>query len=266
MISLLGLGDNTVDTYVDAGLQFPGGNTVNVAVFAARLGAHAGYLGCFGNDALGAQIEAALCAEGVDTKRCRHIDGANARARIGHRNGDRVFLGAAPGVRGAYHFTPQDFAALADWDHVHTSINSDLDADLPALHDAARALSYDFSEKWTLERLEQITPLLNAAFLSCPALSDTDAEVLLRRSSARLTIATRGAAGAIALQDGIVMRQPVVPTKVVDTLGAGDGFIAGTLTALLTGAPLPAAMEHGATFAATVCTWQGAFGHPSPIT
>ena len=34
---ILGLGDNTVDTYVDAGLQFPGGNAVNVAVLARCL-------------------------------------------------------------------------------------------------------------------------------------------------------------------------------------------------------------------------------------
>ena len=30
-LTILGLGDNTVDTYVDLGRQFPGGNAVNVA-------------------------------------------------------------------------------------------------------------------------------------------------------------------------------------------------------------------------------------------
>jgi len=41
-VRLLGLGDNTVDTYVDQGWQYPGGNAVNVAVLARRLGARYG--------------------------------------------------------------------------------------------------------------------------------------------------------------------------------------------------------------------------------
>ncbi len=35
---LLGLGDNTVDIYIDRRVDFPGGNAVNVAVFDKRLG------------------------------------------------------------------------------------------------------------------------------------------------------------------------------------------------------------------------------------
>ncbi len=51
--SLLGLGDNTIDSYVDLSRQFPGGNAVNVAVLAACHGARAAYLGCIGNDDAG---------------------------------------------------------------------------------------------------------------------------------------------------------------------------------------------------------------------
>jgi fructoselysine 6-kinase len=37
-MSLAAVGDNVVDCYVDRGLMFPGGNSVNVAVHAARAG------------------------------------------------------------------------------------------------------------------------------------------------------------------------------------------------------------------------------------
>ena len=74
---LLGLGDNTVDTYVDRSLQFPGGNAVNVAVQAKRLGAQTGYLGCLGSDEAGMLLVDALRLEGVDTTRCRVRPGAS---------------------------------------------------------------------------------------------------------------------------------------------------------------------------------------------
>jgi fructoselysine 6-kinase len=168
-------------------------------------------------------------------------------------------------VRGHYAFTANDFAEIGTWDHVHTSINSDLDADLPRLRAAAKSLSYDFSEKWAASRFAHTTGLIDITFLSCPTLADDEAEALLRTCGAPIAVATRGAAGALAVQGSAVFRQPVVPTELRDTLGAGDGFIAGFLVALLDGAPLPTALQKGANFAAAVCTWQGAFGHASPF-
>jgi len=50
-VKILGLGDNIIDRFVDRGIDYPGGNAVNVAVYARRLGAESGYLGVFGDDA-----------------------------------------------------------------------------------------------------------------------------------------------------------------------------------------------------------------------
>ena len=48
-MKLIALGDNVIDAYRNTGEHFPGGNAVNVAVHAARLGAQAEYLGAFGD-------------------------------------------------------------------------------------------------------------------------------------------------------------------------------------------------------------------------
>jgi 2-dehydro-3-deoxygluconokinase len=44
-----------------------------------------------------------------------------------------------------------------------------------------------------------------------------------------------GADGALALIDGTVFRQPAFPVSVVDTVGAGDAFVAGYLAELMEG-------------------------------
>jgi fructoselysine 6-kinase len=84
MPAILGLGDNTIDTYVSSGEQFPGGNAVNVAVLARRLGARASYLGCWGDDEGGAILRAALLetAEAQVVVKEAELALAEARAAI----------------------------------------------------------------------------------------------------------------------------------------------------------------------------------------
>ena len=264
---LLGLGDNTVDTYVDAGKQFPGGNAVNVAVLAHRLGLMTGYLGCLGTDAGGDVIAAALADEGVDVSHVRRIKGANARARIVHNHGDRCFLSGDPGVRGRYDLAADDLDYIAGFDAVHTSIFSELDAELPSVRRVARQLSYDFSERWSDAVFARVLPHIDVAFLSAPGRDDAEVAAVLRgcaTAGVSLAVATRGALGAMALCAGEILSQGIAPATIVDTLGAGDGFIAACLTSLLRGAELAAALEAGAGYAAMVCGWQGAFGHGAP--
>lgn len=262
---LLGLGDNTVDTYVDRGLQFPGGNAVNVAVQARRLGAKTGYLGCLGSDEAGSILGDALRHEGVDTTRCRIRPGSNARAFIGHDGQDRRFLRSERGVRGEWGtFDAADRAYIAGYDLVHSSIYSELGDALPVVRGAARRLSYDFSERWTDDNLAATLPAVDIAFLSHPSASDGECRALMERCiawGAGIIVATRGAKGALALASGRFHEQAASPAALVDTLGAGDGFIAACLLAMLDGAGMAAALAAGAKQAAQVCSYQGGFGH-----
>lgn len=66
---------------------------------------------------------------------------------------------------------------------------------------------------------------------------------------------------ALALASGSFHEQPASPASVVDALGAGDGFIAACLLAILNGAGIAAALAAGAGQAAQVCGYQGGFGH-----
>lgn len=267
MVRILGLGDNTIDTYVDRGLQFPGGNAVNVAVMARRLGADASYLGCLGDDEGGRLLQDALQSEGVDVSRVRRRDGANARARLAHDDGDRRFVGADPGVRADYRFEPEDFAYIAGFDLTHVSVFADLGDDWGRVRKAARRMSFDFSTRIADETLERFAPELDYAFLSASDRSDPEAEALMQRLldlGAGCVVVTRGAAGALAGQGDERAIQPALPTRVIDTLGAGDGLISGFLTARLQGGSLQEALRAGATFAAKVCTWEGGFGHGRP--
>ena len=268
MIRLIGIGDNTVDIYETEGMQYPGGNAVNVAVQAKRYGAQASYLGCLGRDARGDLIYGSLVAEGIDVSHVRRLDGHTAWSRIRHHGPDRVFVGSDRGVRGCYDLTAADASFIGTHDVVHTSVHSDLDDRILWLRKCSRILSYDYSEHWKRPSATATMAHVDIAFLSGSSLSEGECEALLQlvaKAGAGIVVVTRGAAGACALHDDELVSREALATRIVDTLGAGDGFIAGFLLARTAGMDLATCLEHGARQAAKVCLAKGGFGHGVPI-
>lgn len=79
----------------------------------------------------------------------------------------------------------------------------------------------------------------------------------------RWAVLTLGADGAVAAVDDVVHRTPAFAVDVVDTVGAGDAFVAGWLSAWLADPDdIDAAMTRAAACGALACTsrgdWEGA--------
>jgi fructoselysine 6-kinase len=81
-MKLAGVGDNVVDRYRDLGTMFPGGQALNVAVYARRFGLESAYLGAIGDDVAGRQVLGAMRAEHLDTSHVRIVPGPNASAEV----------------------------------------------------------------------------------------------------------------------------------------------------------------------------------------
>jgi fructoselysine 6-kinase len=268
MVHLIGIGDNSADLYLHLGLMFPGGNAINVAALARRYGHPASYLGWLGDDAGGRHVLAALREEGVDTSRCRVVAGPTASSRISLVDGERVFGGFDPGVTTQIALADEDLDFVRQHDVAHTSIYSYIERDLPRLRAAARQLSFDFSQDPPRAYLAEILPQTTIAFMSCPGQPREDAEALLRWAHAQgpaLVVLTRGPGGALAYDGRRVYAQGVVEAEIVDTLGAGDAFIARFLVEHLGGETIAAALAAAAESAATTCGYYGGFGHGAPF-
>ena len=55
-LKVLGIGDNVCDKYLHTAVIYPGGNALNIAVFARELGHESAYLGTFGDDEVGFHV------------------------------------------------------------------------------------------------------------------------------------------------------------------------------------------------------------------
>ena len=262
---LLAVGDNVVDCYPDLGVMFPGGNTVNVAVHARRAGATSAYLGVVGTDAAGDLVRGSLVAEGVDTSLVRSVPGPNAFAVVRVVEGNRVFESGEIGVS-RFRMTGAELEQAAAADVVHTGECSMVEADLPRLADAARLLSFDFSERpW--EYVEEHAPLVSVAVLSAASV-DEDPVILARRVAAlgpRIVAVTQGPSGATLLFEGSLHTAPAGSGPIVDTLGAGDAFIARFLVGLARGEAPEVVLPAATSYATASCAEHGAFGHQAQL-
>lgn len=263
--TLIAIGDNVVDCYVDLGWMYPGGNAVNVAVHAARLGADTAYIGVFGTDDAGVCVRDSMLAEGVDVTNADVVEGPNARAVVRVIAGNRVF---GEGIVGVSRFVPtrHHLTMLRRADLVHTGDCSMLEEHLGDVRRHARLLSYDFSERpW--HYVAELAPQVDIAICSLP--SGDSAEDRARAVAAlgpRTVVVTQGAAGATVLSAGRLHHAPAGSGPVVDTLGAGDALAARFLTGLLRREDPASALHAAATYATETCAEYGAFGHRTPLT
>lgn len=266
-MKLLGLGDNTVDYYIHQGMAYPGGNAVNVAVLAKRYGHQGSYLGCLGTDERGRFLLDTLNAEAVDTSHCKVIEGVTSKCEVALVAGDRVFGESCHGVTARLNLTDEDYTYIAQHDIVHSSIYSYAEDMLADIKRSAELLSFDFSSNWTSDYLEKCAPHTDRAFLSLPGKSSADAENLAKKIYAlgpNLVVITMGASGSLAYDGNVVYRQGVEQVEAVDTLGAGDAFIARFLVEL-DNTTIPEALSRAAASAAENCRTNGAFGRGTPI-
>ena len=268
MVSLISVGDNTVDRYIDMNMMYPGGNALNVSVFFKRMGDEASYLGWLGDDRRGNLVLDSLRAEGVDISKCRIVAHPTGRCDVELHGGDRYFIGSIPGARKLIHLTEPDFNHISSYDITHTSIYSFIEPQLPELKHASNLLSFDYSSDWTNAYLKSSLTYVDSAFLSAPNLNDSEVEKLIKWVQGEchgLAVITRGIKGSVAYDGHELVPQGTVETDVIDTLGAGDSFIARLLYETQMDVELREAMYLAAESAAETCTYYGAWGYGVPI-
>lgn len=263
---LVAVGDNDLDCYEHLGEAYPGGNCLNVAVFARRFGASSEYIGRIGDDRAGQVIRDALLAEGVGTERLLVVSEPTAWCRIGLRNGERYFI---DNELGASRFTPvaEDFNRISGADAVHVGASSALDDCIPKLAQLA-PLSYDFAACNSQAHIESLAPY---AFLSTHSGSELDSDsveqlaALTLRSGSEWVLVTQGSEGAMLAHGSERWNCSAVSVDVVDTLGAGDTFLSRVLVGLLRDEEPQRILDSAALEAARTCSRFGAFGHGTEL-
>ncbi|MNC52724.1 Fructosamine kinase FrlD [compost metagenome] len=121
--------------------------------------------------------------------------------------------------------------------------------------------SFDFSDQLKDERVQTLTPYVDYPFFSYTQDDDYIRQLLVevKQRGAQLAVATLGENGSLAYDGEQFFPHGVGKVNVVDTMGAGDSFIAGFIYGRLKGLSTENCLELGANTAAKTIGYFGAW-------
>lgn len=269
----------------------------NVAIGLARLGHRASWAGVVGADELGALILRILRAEGValgaarvepaaptglilfehriaDITRVQYRRAGSAGSRLSPADVDAAFAAGPPAVLHWTGITPAlgeaprqavaHAAALARAAGSLRSFNVNYRAALWPRHDAAAVISS------LAAGADLVVAAADELFLAVPGTGPSgrggsrdepeQARILLESGTGEVLV-TAGSAGATLYRPDGMWQQPAAHVRAVDSVGAGDAFIAGYLSGLLDGLAPQDRLARAATTAAfsvaALGDWEG---------
>ena len=264
------------------------GGPMNSAVALGKLGAKPQYLGRLSDDAFGGQLREHILAADVGLELSTDSSQATSIAVVSlDEQGVATYT---------FHFNdtanfgwqPEDLPALDEGDWLHIAslscvVSPGAEVLLDWMTTVSCGVSYDINVRPTVitdpaEYWAKVEPWLQAVGRRNGIVKASDADIEFLAEAAggadpvqivtgwveqhglSLAVVTLGPGGAVAVEPGgAVTRVPGFPTDVVDTVGAGDTFMAGFLEAYVgQGLALPDSLRRGAAAASIVCARQGA--------
>lgn len=261
-MKIVTVGDNCMDVYSD-GNYYPGGNPVNVAVYSVRLGSNASYVGIVGNDAYGKLMLEKISEKNVDVSNVEVREGSTAITCVEIKDGDRVFGEYYEGVLEDFTLSENqknfiykhDLIVSGLWGNVHHEFEEFKKHGLITVFDGHNR-PYDYAPQIAL-------PFVDYFFYSVD--EDDDGFNIkeqmkdIKLKGPKVVIVMLGSKGSMAFDGNKFYEYGIVPVNVIDTMGAGDSYIAGFIYGLTNEKSITECMALGAANASKTIAYNGAW-------
>ena len=227
-----------------------------------RLGGESSYTGVVGTDQYGKLMKEKIAEKGVDVSHIRFMEGSTAITHVELVDGERVFGEYEEGVLADFKLTDEEIDFLCSHDMVVTGLWGNVHDDLAKIQ--ARGVKVAFDAATRPEDPAAVTAIPSVDYLffatddgDTPELRETMKQI--KAKGPKLVITTLGEKGSIVYDGEKYTTFGIIPCNVVDTMGAGDSFIAGFLKGILEEKPVEECMKMGATNSSVTLEYNGAW-------
>lgn len=284
LIDLVQAAETSDDHFRTTWQALSAGGPMNTAVALSKLGADSHFLGRMSPDAFGRQLHDHLTVAGVELDLVVQSDQATSVAVVELDDAGVASYTFHFADTANFYWRADELPELRpdDWLHV-ASLACVVEPGADVLRSWAAGsgvpLSYDINVRPTVitdrdAYWAQVEPWLRLVGQSGGIVKASDADIAVlaqdrdpvdvaaewqQRYQPRAVVVTLGPGGAVGIDATGHTSVPGYPVEIVDTVGAGDTFMAGFLDGLIRGKEaMPDALRRGAAAAAIVCGRQGA--------
>lgn len=255
------IGDNCIDFYERLGLSYPTGNVVDTGVHMKKLGLDVSLISTTGTDENGQMMVSTLRDLGLDISHLTVKQGATAVTYMDLLDGERIHGEYVEGVLENMVFSEEDIRFAAEHDLIHSALWGKADSILGEVRKKSRGLiSFDYADRLEDPVVRRTAPYVDYGFFSYHSGRDQVIEDFLKEMVAKgmkQAIATLGENGSLVYDGNEFHEYGIFSCVVVNTIGAGDSFIAGYLYGVLNELSIEKCQEMGSKLASEVI---GIFG------
>jgi len=246
-MQVAGVGLSVVDMYEELDEFYPTGNSVNFLVHLSREKVDTAMYTIVGTDKHGRNMIEFLNKEKVDTSNIKVKDGETAIFKMTLENNERIHKEKIEGVMKDFSLSTNDISSLSKYDYIHTNFSGRAIEYLPVLQKNGSKIIFDYSFNVHKEYFDTLK-YVNYAFFSYDGSNYEYIKEFMKEvyeKGPEIVIVTMGGQGSLAYNGKQFYMRGVIPSKVINTVGAGDSFCAGFMLGVINNESVQKCLERG---------------------
>ncbi|MBR4163084.1 MAG: fructoselysine 6-kinase [Solobacterium sp.] len=257
-------GSCCIDYYVNLenGTPFVGGGPLNMAVHISLHDLDASFIGCIGTDAYGKLVLHKLTEKNINTDHLHILCGKTAVSEVELHGEERILGEYEEGVMQDFVLSEEDIAFIRKHKIAITDLWGNQTECMKQIKHDGILLGFDAADRPDDPVALGALPYTDIFFFSSDEpLKETQTKMNeIYEKGPEIVVAMRGKQGSVVRdRDGFHFYDIIENRQVIDSLGAGDSYIAGFLSGLIQKETIEQCMRMGAEEASETLSYHGAF-------
>lgn len=243
----IALADNCIDVYYKLDRYYLTGNSIDFAFNYKHMGGDVTEMTILGNDVFAMALEEQLKQRGIPLRVLKCVDRPTGMATMDIVDGDKKHLCFSGNAMEEIELSEEDLEFIQQFDIVYCERWAKIGRYIHRVKRPGQIWVYDFSKRLEQPSNDEIIPYLDYAFFSYDQ-DDAyirDFMMKTREKGAGCVVAMLGEHGSLAYDGTQFYALDAQQVPVVNTVGAGDSYIAAFTYGLSLGEDIPSCMRRG---------------------
>ncbi|SHO43827.1 PfkB family carbohydrate kinase [Anaerocolumna xylanovorans] len=247
MKKAIAMADNCIDVYYKLDRYYLTGNSIDFALNYKDMGGDVSEMTILGNDVFAMALAERLKERGISLRVIKQVDRPTGMATMDIVDGDKKHIQFEGNAMELIELSEEDMEFVKQFDIVYAERWAKIDRYIRILKQPGQIWVYDFSKRLEMESNDVILPYIDYAFFSYDKNDDYIRRFMIetKQKGTGCVIAMLGEYGSLAYDGNRFYEMNAKNVPVINTVGAGDSYIAAFTYGVSLGETIPECMLRG---------------------